>query len=126
MPTFKIQKFVSQIIIEQGYDYRTGVIHTTDYRFWEFDEKFKAQLYEERVLGIDMETATLFSVGFTSKVPIGALLLVSDLPLTKNGIKTKKSANAVFKQFTDVHIDIGIKAMSEIAERGEEIRHYRW
>ncbi len=126
MPTFKIQKFVSQILIEQGYDYRTGVIHTTDYRFWEFDEKFKAQLYEERVLGIDMETATLFTVGFTSKVPVGALLLVSDLPLTKNGIKTKKSANAVFKQFTDVHIDIGIKAMSEIAERGEEIRHYRW
>jgi AMP nucleosidase len=126
MPTFKIQKFVSQIIVEQGFDYRTGVVHTTDYRFWEFDEKFKAQLYEERVLGIDMETATLFSVGFASKVPIGALLLVSDLPLTKNGIKTKKSANAVFKQFTDMHIEIGIKAMSEIAERGEEIRHYRW
>jgi AMP nucleosidase len=126
MPTFKIQKFVSQIIVENGFDYRTGVIHTTDYRFWEFDEKFKAQLYDERVLGIDMETATLFSVGFASKVPIGALLLVSDLPLTKNGIKTKKSANAVFKDFTDLHIDIGVKAMSEIAERGEEIRHYRW
>jgi AMP nucleosidase len=126
MPTFKIQKFVSQIIVENGFDYRTGVIHTTDYRFWEFDEKFKAQLYDERVLGIDMETATLFSVGFASKVPIGALLLVSDLPLTKNGIKTKKSANAIFKNFTDLHIDIGIKAMSEIAERGEEIRHYRW
>ena len=126
MPTFKIQKFISQIIVENGFDYRTGVIHTTDYRFWEFDEKFKAQLYDERVLGIDMETATLFSVGFASKVPIGALLLVSDLPLTKDGIKTKKSANSIFKQFTDLHIDIGIKAMSEIAERGEEIRHYRW
>jgi AMP nucleosidase len=126
MPTFKIQKFVSQIIVERGLDYRTGVIHTTDYRFWEFDEKFKAQLYEERVLGIDMETATLFSVGFASKVPVGALLLVSDLPLTKDGIKTKKSANAVFKQFTDLHIDIGINAMSDIAKRGEEIRHYRW
>ena len=73
-----------------------------------------------------METATLFSVGFASKVPIGALLLVSDLPLTKGGIKTKKSANAVFKQFTDVYIDIGLKAMSEIAERGEHIRHYKW
>jgi AMP nucleosidase len=126
LPTFKIQKFVSQIIMEEKLDYRTGVIHTTDYRFWEFDEKFKAQLYEERALAIDMETATLFSVGFASKVPIGALLLVSDLPLKKGGIKTKKSANAVFKQFTDIHIDIGLKAMSEIAERGEEIRHYRW
>jgi AMP nucleosidase len=126
LPTFKVQKFVSQIIVEKGYDYRTGVVHTTDYRFWEFDEQFKAQLYEERALAIDMETATLFSVGFASKVPIGALLLVSDLPLRKDGIKTKESARAVFRQFTDLHIEIGLQAMSEIAERGEHIRHYRW
>lgn len=73
-----------------------------------------------------METATLFSVGFASKVPIGALLLVSDLPLRKDGIKTKDSARAVFREFTDRHIEIGIQSMSEIAERGEHIRHYRW
>lgn len=126
LPTFKVQKFVSQIIVEKGHDYRTGVVHTTDYRFWEFDEAFKQQLYEERALAIDMETATLFSVGFASKVPIGALLLVSDLPLKQGGIKTKESARAVFRQFTDLHIEIGLQAMSEIAERGEHIRHYRW
>jgi len=126
LPTFKIQKFVSQIIVEKGLDYRTGVVHTTDYRFWEFDDRFKAQLYEERALGIDMETATLFVGGFAAKVPIGALLLVSDLPLQRNGIKTKKSASAVFRNFTDLHLEIGIKAMSEIAERGEHIRHYKW
>ncbi|MCM2277632.1 MAG: AMP nucleosidase [Oligoflexia bacterium] len=126
LPTFKVQKFVSQIIVEKGLDYRTGVVHTTDYRFWEFDNRFKAQLYEERALAIEMETATLFVAGFASKVPIGALLLVSDLPLKRGGIKTKKSAKSVFRQFTDLHLDIGIKAMSEIAERGEHIRHYRW
>jgi len=126
LPTFKIQKFVSQIIIEKGLDYRTGVIHTTDYRFWEFDDKFKAQLYEERALGIDMECATLFIGGFVSKVPIGALLLVSDLPLKRGGIKTKKSAKKVFKKYTDLQLEIGIKSMSEIATRGEHIRHYKW
>jgi len=126
LPTFKIQKFVSQIIIEKELDYRTGVIHTTDYRFWEFDDRFKAQLYEERALAIEMESATLFIAGFASKVPIGALLLVSDLPLRRGGIKTKKSAKAVFRQFTDLHLEVGIKAMSEIAERGEHIRHYKW
>lgn len=126
LPTFKVQKFISQIIVERGFDYRTGVVHTTDYRFWEFDEKFKAQLYEERALCVDMETAALFLCGFVSKVPIGALLLVSDLPLKRGGIKTKKSANSVFKQFTDLHLEIGIKSMSEIAERGEHIRHYKW
>ena len=126
LPTFKVQKFVSQMIVEKGFDYRTGVIHTTDYRFWEFDDKFKAELYEERALAIDMETATLFSVGFASKVPIGAMLLVSDLPLKKGGIKTKASANRVFSAYTDLHLELGIQAMSEIAERGEHIRHYRW
>jgi AMP nucleosidase len=126
LPTFKIQKFVSQIIVEKNFDYRTGVVHTTDYRFWEFDEKFKAQLYEERALAIEMESATLFVAGFASKVPIGALLLVSDLPLRRGGIKTKKSAKAVFRKFTDLHLEIGIKSMSEIAERGEHIRHYKW
>lgn len=126
LPTFKIQKFVSQIIIEKNLDYRTGVVHTTDYRFWEFDDKFKAQLYEERSLAIEMECATLFIAGFACKVPIGSLLLVSDLPLRRGGIKTKKSSKAVFRKFTDIHLAIGIKSMSEIAERGEHIRHYKW
>ncbi|MBX3143960.1 MAG: AMP nucleosidase [Trueperaceae bacterium] len=126
LPTFKVQKFVSQILVERGLDYRTGVIHTTDTRFWEFNEEFKQLLYDERALGIDMETATLFSVGFASKVPIGALLLVSDLPLKRGGIKTRESAGRVFREFSDLHIEIGIEAMSQIAARGESIRHYRW
>ena len=28
LPTFKVQKFVSQIIVEHGLDYRTGVVHS--------------------------------------------------------------------------------------------------
>jgi AMP nucleosidase len=126
LPTFKIQKFVSQIMVEKDLDYRTGVIHTCDYRFWEFDEHFKKRLTVQRCLGIEMECATLFIGGFASKVPIGALLLVSDVPLRKNGIKTGKSAKSVFMKYTDLHLDIGMRAMSEIAERGEHIRHYKW
>ncbi|MBI4412454.1 MAG: AMP nucleosidase [Deltaproteobacteria bacterium] len=126
LPTFKVQKFISQILVEKGLDYRTGVVHTTDYRFWEFDERFKYQLYSERAIAIDMECAALFVSGFASRVAIGALLLVSDLPLKKKGIKTKKSASKVFRRFTDIHLEIGMKAMSEIAGRGEHIRHYRW
>ena len=126
LPTFKVHKFVSEKIIQKGLDYRTGVVHTTDYRFWEFNDRFKETLYEERALAIEMECATLFIAGFASKVPIGALLLVSDLPLKRGGIKTKKSAKKVFREFTDIHLDIGIKAMSEIAVKGEQIRHYKW
>lgn len=126
LPTFKIQKFVSQILLENGEDYRTGTIHSTDFRFWEFDEKFKQNLIEERVLAVEMETAALFTVCFVSKVNIGALLLVSDCPMKEGGIKTKASASAVFKKYTDIHIQIGIQAMAEIKDRGETIRHYTW
>lgn len=126
LPTFKIQKFVSQILVEHNQEYRTGTIHSTDFRFWEFDEKFKLNLIEERVLAVEMETAALFTTCFVSKVSIGALLLVSDCPLKPGGIKTKKSAKSVFRAHTDTHIELGIEAMADIAERGEDIRHYHW
>lgn len=126
LPTFKVQKFVSQILVEHGLEYRTGTIHSTDYRFWEFDDRFKLNLLEQRVLAVEMETAALFVSCFVSKVNIGALLLISDHPLKRGGIKTKKSAKAVFRKFTDVHIELGIEAMADIAERGEAIRHYQW
>lgn len=126
LPTFKVQKFVSQILVEHGLEYRTGTIHSTDYRFWEFDDRFKLNLLEQRVLAVEMETAALFVSCFVSKVNIGALLLISDCPLKEGGIKTKKSAKAVFRKFTDVHIELGIEAMADIAERGEAIRHYQW
>ena len=124
LPTFKIQKFVSQKVVEAGLDYRTGVVHTTDYRFWEFSEAFKEKLHTQRVIGIEMETAALFITGFVSKVPIGALLLVSDLPLRRGGIK--KSGKKVFKKYTDLQLNLGIQAMSEISEGGDPIRHYKW
>ncbi|MGI4994207.1 AMP nucleosidase [Halobacteriovorax sp. GFR7] len=126
LPTFKVQKFVSQILLEHGHDYRTGTIHSTDYRFWEFDDRFKERLIEQRVLAVEMETAALFVSCFVSKVNIGALLLISDCPMTKDGIKTKKSAKSVFKKYTDIHIELGIEAMADIADRGENIRHYHW
>lgn len=126
LPTFKVQKFVSQILVEHDLEYRTGTIHSTDFRFWEFDERFKQNLVEERVLAVEMETAALFTSCFVSKVNIGAILLISDCPMKKGGIKTKKSAKQVFKKYTDIHIEIGIEAMADIAERGEKIRHYTW
>lgn len=128
LPTFNLQKVLSQILVENGQHYRTGVIHSTDYRFWEFDETFKQELIEERSIAIDMECATLFISGFARKVAIGALMLVSDLPLTKHGIKTKASANRVFDQYTKSHLELGIKALQELRTRGDEldIRHYEW
>ncbi len=126
LPTFKVQKFVSQVLVENGLDYRTGAIHSTDLRFWEFDEKFKENLMREKVLAVEMETAALYVTALANKVSIGSLLLVSDCPFKRGGIKTKKSAKSVFSKYTDKHIELGIEIMADIQKRGEKIRHYRW
>ena len=67
LPTFKVQKFISQVLVENGYDYRTGTIHSTDFRFWEFDQRFKDNLIEERVLAVEMETHILYALAQTAQ-----------------------------------------------------------
>ena len=124
LPTFKIQKFVSQVLQKEYPDYWTGVIHTTGYRNWEFDESFKTNLYNQRALAVEMECAALFVSAFVCKVPLGALLLVSDLPLKE--AKTKKAAKSFFKQYTDEHLRLGIETMAEISTKGEKIRHHKF
>lgn len=124
MPSFKLHKFVSQKIVEAGLDYRTGVIYTTNRRVWEHDDAFKEKLRHMRAIGIDMETATIFTVGVANDIPRGALLLVSDVPMTPEGIKTEESDRKVTAQFVDLHLEIGINAMAEIGSQGEAIKHF--
>lgn len=126
MPSFKLHKYVSQVITEHGQDYRTGVIYTTNRRVWEHDEAFKEKLIRLRAIAIDMETATVFSAGIANEISRGALLLVSDVPMTPEGVKTEESDKKVTENFVDLHIDIGIKAMTEIDIKGEPIKHFRY
>src|SRR5918993_2231719 len=44
LPSFRLQRAVSAMIIEHGLDYWTGTIYTTNRRVWEHDETFKAYL----------------------------------------------------------------------------------
>ena len=53
-------------------------MYTTNRRVWEHDEEFKPYLHKIRVDAVDIETATIFTVGFDNRMPTGALLLVSD------------------------------------------------
>lgn len=124
LPSFKVHKFVSEKIIEQGMDYRTGVVYTTNRRLWEYDENFKEYLKKLGAIGIDMETATLFIVGHANQIARGALLLVSDLPMTPEGVKTEESDRMVTQNFVDLHLQIGIDAMTEIGIKGERIKHF--
>lgn len=77
-------------------------------------------------MAIDMETATLFSVGFANKIPIGALLLVSDQPMIPQGVKTSESDQKITSDYVDKHIMIGIAALKEIRDEGQSVRHLRW
>lgn len=126
LPSFKLHKFVSEKIIQHGYEYRTGVVYTTNRRVWEHDQKFHAKLKQLTCIAIDMETATIFIVGHHNAISRGALLLVSDVPITPEGVKTEESDQLVTQNWSDVHLDIGIEAMTEIGEKGEHIKHFRY
>lgn len=126
LPSFKIHKYVSDKLCENDLEYRTGVIYTTNRRVWEYDEEFKEYLRKVRVLGIDMETATIFIVGFANGIERGALLLVSDTPMTPEGIKTSESDSKVTQKFVDLHLEIGIDAMGHIGKDGEQIKHFTY
>jgi len=128
LPTFKVQMILSQVLVQSEVAYKTGVIHSTDYRFWEFDADFKKSLKTEKAMGIEMECSSLFIVGFKRKIPVGALLLVSDLPLKKKGIKTNKSSEKVFKQYSSNHVNLGVQTLKQIQTLKPEIdlRHFEW
>ena len=124
LPSFKLHKFVSEKIVEHGHEYRTGVVYTTNRRVWEHDQPFLDRLKRMTCIAIDMETATIFIVGHHNHIARGALLLVSDVPLEADGIKTEESDDQVTRQWSETHLRIGIKAMTEIGEKGEEIKHF--
>lgn len=126
LPAFTLQRAVSHILRNSGQDYWTGVVFTTNRRVWEFDEKFKKHLTKTRAMAIDMETATLFTVGFANQIPTGALLLVSDQPMISTGVKTAESDRIVTSQFVDRHIKAGIDALLEIKNNGLSVKHLRF
>ena len=91
-----------------------GIVYTTDRRLWEYDEKFIQYLRKQRILAIEMELATLFSVAYRHEVPIGSIMLVSDMPLQKKGVKDKKLYNKIFSSYMDTHLEIALDAVSKI------------
>lgn len=123
LPAFSLQRAVSSSIRDSGKDYWTGTVFTTNKRVWEYDERFKKYLEKTRAMAIDMETATIFTVGFYNEIPTGALLLVSDQPMISTGIKTAASDKRVTQEYVDSHLRIGIKALEELIHNGKSVKH---
>jgi AMP nucleosidase len=126
LPAFALQKAISTTIREYAVDYWTGTVYTTNRRVWEHDEVFKEYLQKIRAYAIDMETATIFSVGFYNKIPTGALLLVSDQPMTPEGVKTTESDLKITSEYVEKHIRIGIDSLKQLINNGVTVRHLRF
>lgn len=126
LPAFSLQKAISTTIRDTGLDYWTGSVYTTNRRVWEHDEDFKTYLQKIRVMGIDMETATLFICGFKNEIPTGALLLVSDQPMVPEGVKTEESDKKVTGNFVDNHLKIGIQSLEQLQNNGLTVKHLRF
>ena len=126
LPAFELQRAVSTMIRDLGYDYWTGTVYTTNRRVWEHDDRFRELLRRTRSMGIDMETATIFAAGFANHIPTGALLLVSDQPMIPEGVKTEASDRAVTASYMERHIEIGIEALKLVRRRGRSVKHLRF
>lgn len=126
LPAFSLQKAISYTIRLQGLDYWTGTVYTTNRRVWEHDEDFKEYLRSVRTMAIDMETATIFTVGFRDEIPSGALLLVTDQPMIAEGVKTEESDKKVTEDFTHNHLHIGINALKELQNKGVSVKHLKF
>lgn len=126
LPSFKLQKKIAEVIDRHGREYFTGSVYSTNRRVWEHDQKFKEYLELVRAIGIDMETSTIFIVGFANHIPKGALLLVTDSPMMPEGIKTEESDRLVTKEHADLHLQIGVETLRELQRTGESVKHLRF
>lgn len=77
-------------------------------------------------MAVDMETATIFSVGFFNEIPTGALLLVSDNPMVPEGVKTEESDKQVSKNYVGEHLRIGIDSLRQLINNGITVKHLKF
>lgn len=111
LANFLMQRAVTRILDQEKVVYHVGITYTTNMRFWEFNEEFKNRLKVTKAQGIEMECATLFAASYKRKFTLGALLLVSDLPLASGGVKTKQSSQFVYDNFMPDHIEKGVQIL---------------
>jgi len=126
LPSFALQKAISTTIREYDQDYWTGTVYTTNKRVWEHREDFKEYLTSLRPIAIDMETATIFVAAFKNHIPAGALLLVSDMPMIPEGVKTEESDKKVTENFKDQHLRIGIDSLKQLINKSLTVKHLKF
>ena len=129
LPASSVSLYCIGALRHAGLTPRCGIVYTTDRRLWEFDEKYVEYLRKQRILAIEMELATLFSVAYRYEVPIGALMLVSDMPLQRRGIKNKRRHSDIYNNYMETHLDLGLDALANLQKNWQEVEkrlHSEW
>lgn len=126
LPAFALQKAISTTIRDYNRDYWTGTVYTTNKRVWEHRADFKEYLSSLRPIAIDMETATIFVAAFKNQIPAGALLLVSDMPMVPDGVKTDESDHVVSRDFVELHLSIGIDSLKQLINKSLTVKHLKF
>jgi AMP nucleosidase len=126
LPAFAMQKAISTTIRDYDLDYWTGTVYTTNRRVWEHREEFKEYLRQIRCWAIDMETATIFVCAFKNHLPAGALLLVSDVPMIPEGVKTEEGDKLVTASFAENHLKIGIDSLKQLMYDKLTVKHLKF
>jgi AMP nucleosidase len=115
---FVVQAAVRERMMAQALPYHMGITYTTNIRLWEFDDRFKQDLRETRAQALEMECATLFTASYKRALPLGALLLISDLPFMPGGIKTKELSQTLFSTYTAPHVEVGVEVLHQLRSSG--------
>jgi len=122
IPASSVNLYCIGAVRQIGLTPRCGIIYTTNRRLWEFDNKFIDYLRNQRILAIDMELATLFSVAYNYGVPIGSIMLVSDMPLQRRGIKDKKKQDQIFAKYLEPHLELAFDAVKNMESKWGDVK----
>ena len=122
IPASSVNLYCIGAVRKVGLTPRCGIVYTTDRRLWEYDEAFVKYIRTQRILAIEMELATLFSVAYHYEVPIGSIMLVSDMPLQRRGIKDKQKQDEIFLNYMETHLDLALDAVHNIGSNWKEVK----
>ena len=119
-----LEKSVKKIYGEEEQSLmRTGTVLSTDDRNWEWQtpRELWDWLRHSTAVAVDMESCTIAANGYRYRVPYGALLAVSDLPLHAVP-KLPAAAQAFYSNSKEAHVMCAVRAMERLAEHPERLR----
>lgn len=126
LPSFAVQRGISHILKQNSRKYYSGVVYSTNRRVWEHDIEFRDSLLNKKASVIDMETATIFITALANDIPIGALHLVSDQPIFREGVKSEESDKIITANYGEEHLNLGIESIQQIRDKGESLKYFEW